>query len=147
MPSVALRSPPSPTGQPGEPFHWSIDESLRRIFVTISGSPTGKLVSKGICSIFLTRPDAVTYDMLYDMRTYAADVTADDVLPLVAVYEQCNPDRSVACRTAFVTPDPNFILWAKAFDEQFPGRAHACFKDFATAEVYLDHPLHARTPR
>lgn len=144
MTALALRSPPAPAGIPGQPFQWSVDDEQRRILVTINGSPTGRLVSKGICSIFLTRPDAVTYDMLYDMRTYAADVTANDVLPLVAVYEQCNPDRSVRCRTAFVTPDPNFELWAAAFNDQFPGRTHAAFKVWAEAEAYLDHPMAER---
>jgi hypothetical protein len=144
MPSLALRSPPAPAEEGLHPFRWSVDDQARRIFVTISGAPTGRLVSKGICSIFLTRPDAVTYDMFYDMRTYAADVTADDILPLVAVYEQCNPDRSVPCRTAFVTRDPNFALWAAAFNEQFPGRVHKAFEDEACACAYLDQPLATR---
>jgi len=144
MSVIALRTGRSPAQGREQPVESSVDDSIRRIFVKINGQATGRHVSTGVCSIFLTRPDAVTYDMLYDLRDYAGDVTAEDVMPIVAVYAECKPDTSVPCRTAFVTSDPNFDFWAAAMNEQFPGRTHKSFKVLEHAEAWLKQPLAER---
>jgi hypothetical protein len=120
---------------------WRIEDSLRRIFVKMRGQLNGRQACIDICRIFLTRPDAVAYDMLYDMRDYEGDVEPDDVELIVAVYAGCKPDSSIPCRTAFATPDKNFALWAAAMDQQFLGRAHRTFPHVSEAASWLDQPI------
>ncbi len=144
MSNLALRKQPTRDHGRGQPVEWHIDDQLRRIFVKINGQATGRHVSTGVCTIFLTRPDAVTYDMLYDLRDYEGDVTAEDVMPIIAVYAECKPDASIPCRTSFVTSDPNFVFWAAAMTEQFPGRTHQAFEKLDAAEAYLNQPMAER---
>ena len=137
----ALRAPAHNPDLCKPGVEWRVDDALHRIFVTMRGQVKSRPACLELCSIFLNRPDAVTYDMLYDMRDYQGDVSPADVEKLVAVYTECKPDSSVPCRTSFATPDPNFQLWAAAFNAQFAGRSHKAFKLIDDAVVWLELPL------
>ena len=78
--------------------------------------------------------------MLYDLRTYSGDVTAEDVKPIVIAYQTVRVPAADHTRTAFVTRDPNFAFWAEAMTYQFPGREHRVFEDVAQAEAFLRRP-------
>ena len=129
------------TTTPGAPVaprvDLSVDDQLRRIFVTIAGPATGKQVAGPVSEMFRERPQLTGYDMLYDLRTYSGDVTADDVKPLVIAYQTVRVSEADGTKTAFVTSDPNFAFWAEAFSYQFPGREHRVFEEIEPARSWL----------
>ncbi len=114
-----------------------IDDERRRIDLVISGPIAGPKVGRTVSQLFLDRPELTAYDMLYDLRAYTGDVEAAHVEPIAIAYAGAQPDPSIKCRTAFVTPDPNFQYWAGAMDFQFPGRKHGVFLTLEPAEAFL----------
>lgn len=114
-----------------------VDDDRKRIDVVISGPISGPKVGKTVSRLFIDRPELTAYDMLYDLQAYTGDVEAEHVEPIARAYAGAGPDASVRCRTAFVTPDPNFQFWAGAMDFQFPGRKHGVFRELEPAEAFL----------
>ena len=117
-----------------------VDDDRQRILVTIGGPARGSQVSPVISKMFLARPELTAFDMLYDLMDYTGDVEAEHIKPIADAYEACRPDPSIPCRTAFLTPDPNFSFWAEAMNFQFAGREHRVFQDRRKAEAFLDGP-------
>ena len=115
----------------------SVDEARRLIQVTITGTAAGPEVSAVVSALFLDRPALTGYDMLYDLRTYSGDVTADDVKPIVIAYQTVRTPAADGTKTAFVTSDPNFAFWAEAMTYQFPGREHRVFEEIEPAQSWL----------
>jgi hypothetical protein len=115
-----------------------VDDDRQRILVTIRGPARGSQVSPMISRMFLDRPELTAFDMLYDLWEYTGDVEAEHVRPIAEAYEACRPDPSIACRTAFLSPDPNFAFWAEAMNFQFAGREHRVFKDLSEADAFLN---------
>ena len=122
------------------------DEAMPRLFVTIRGPVTGHRVATALAQAYLARPELVRQDMLFDLRAYTGAVEADHVKIIVDAYERCEPDSKIPCRTAFVTPDKNFRLWAAAMSFQFKGREHQAFPTFDEAEAFLGQPMAERHP-
>jgi hypothetical protein len=114
-----------------------VDETLRRISVGITGSAAGPEVSSVLSALFLHRPELTGYDMVYDLRTYSGDVTADDVKPILEAYQAVRVPEADGTRTAFLTQDPNFAFWAEAMTYQFAGREHRVFAEADEAEAFL----------
>jgi hypothetical protein len=123
-----------------------VDRATSRLFVTIAGAATGLQVANALARCYLADPEVVRWDMLFDLRTYQGAVEADHVKIIVDAYERCDPDSKVPCRTAFVTPDKNFRLWAAAMSFQFKGREHQAFPTFEEAERFLGEPMAERHP-
>ena len=123
-----------------------LDPSMPRLFVTLQGDTTGHQVATALARCYLANPEVVRWDMLFDLRTYRGAVEADHVKIIVDAYERCDPDSKLPCRTAFVTPDKNFRLWAAAMSFQFKGREHQAFATFAEAEAFLGEPMGERKP-
>ena len=117
-----------------------IDDVLQRVLVTIRGDAAGPQVWNAVCDVFLSDPKRTGYDMLYDIRDYSCDVEAKDVMPIVEIYAGQRVPEADGTRTAFLTHDKNFTLWAEAMNFQFPGRQHVCFEQEADAEVFLSTP-------
>ena len=117
-----------------------VDDDLNRIFVTISGPATGRQVGPAIGRMFLERPELTAFDMLYDIREYTGDVEAEHIKPIADAYAASQPDPAQPTRTAFLTFDPNFQLWAASMDFHFPGRTHRAFREPAEAEEFLNSP-------
>jgi hypothetical protein len=117
-----------------------VDDRLHRIFVTISGPATGPQVAGPVSAMFRQRPELTAYDMLYDIRNYCGDVSADDIEPIVEAYAEAHPDPARHTRTAFVTFDPCFHYWAEAMDHQFLARTHHTFPALEAAEAFLARP-------
>ena len=123
-----------------------IDRAMPRLFVTITGATTGLQVATALARCYLANPEVVRWDMLFDLRTYQGAVEADHVKIIVDAYERCSPDSKLPARTAFVTPDKNFRLWAAAMSFQFKGREHQAFPTFDEAEAFLGEPMAQRHP-
>ena len=141
MPNTAHNAVPAPAN-----IDIRMDESMPRLLVTIRGAATGLQVATALARSYLAKPEVVRWDMLFDLRDYEGAVEADHVKIIVDAYERCDPDSRVPCRTAFVTPDKNFRLWAAAMSFQFKGREHQAFPTFDEAEAFLGQPMADRHP-
>ena len=123
-----------------------IDESARRLFVTLGSAATGAGFAAALSRLYQEQPHTAYYDKLYDLTEYEGAVTPADVLTIREAYLRANTDPRHPCRTAFVTQDPNFRLWAAAMSHQFAGREHRAFPTFEAARAFLDEPLGQREP-
>lgn len=113
--------------------------------VTIEGEAGGREVQTALCELFRQRPELTGFDYFFDLRTYRGDVSAGDLDPVAELYASVREDDAEGTRTAFLTPDPLFGLWATAMDYQFPGRAHAAFPEPEQTERFLAEPRSSRT--
>ena len=123
-----------------------VDESLPRLCVTVSGNVSGDKMAKALVDLYCARPEVIPMDMLFDIRDYEGAVEADHVVSIVQAYLQYDPDPLHPCRTAFVTVDKNFRLWAAAMSFQFRGREHRAFETMEEAERWLAEPMEQRPP-
>ena len=128
------------------PVEIALDASIPRLRVTLREGATGQGVAMELSQLYLDRPELAYVDKLYDLTRYPGVVTHADLLLIVDAYKKANTDPRHPCRTAFVTHDPYFGLWAKAMGHLFPGREHLAFTTFADAEAFLDQPMAERRP-
>lgn len=117
-----------------------------RLLVTIEGPASGDEVAQALSTAYLRSPEVTHLDMLFDLTAYEGAVEAQHVEVIVAAYRRGNRDPSHPCRTAFVTSDPYFDLWAAAMSFQFAGREHRAFPTFEAAEGFLGQPMAERPP-
>lgn len=129
-----------------EPIEIRLDASIPRLLITLREKATGPGVAEALSQLYRDQPPLSYVDKLYDLTRYPGVVSHADLLVIVEAYRKANTDPRRPCRTAFVTHDPYFGLWAKAMGHLFPGREHRAFTDFATAQAFLDEPLAERAP-
>lgn len=120
------------------------DAEIPRLFVSLRGPLGGDEVARGLSEAYLSRPEVTYRDMLFDLTGYEGAVETQHIEVIVAAYQCGNRDPSVPCRTAFVTSDPYFDLWASAMSFQFTGREHRAFPTFEAAEAFLAPPFAKR---
>lgn len=120
------------------------DPAVPRLFVTISGAASGDEVAQVLSEAYLARPEVTLIDMLFDLTEYEGAVESQHVEVIVAAYRRGNSNPAHPCRTAFVTSDPHFDLWAAAMSFQFAGREHRAFTTFEKAEQFLATPISER---
>lgn len=118
-----------------------LDRAMPRLFVTIRGQASGDLVARRLSETYLSQPEVTGLDMLFDLTAYQGEVGSRHVETIVAAYLRGNRDPRLPCRTAFVSTDPNFRLWAAAMSYQFNGREHRAFPTFEEAERFLGEPM------
>jgi hypothetical protein len=94
--------------------------------------------------LYQEHPRAPYYDRLFDLIGYETGLDAKHVAQVAAAYRERNTDPSFPCRTAIVTRDPHFQLWARGMDFQFEGRRHRAFSTVEEAERWLAVPLEER---
>ncbi len=132
MPMSALSLAP-----PVQRVRIRIEPEQRFVFLTVSGAATGQEVSEALVALYTDHPQVAGFDMLFDIREYSGDVEAEHVKPIAAAYAANDPDPAGGGRTAFVTFDPNFELWAASMDFLFPGRTHHVFSEIEEACAFL----------
>jgi hypothetical protein len=123
-----------------------VDHAIPRLNVTIRGGVTGNQVGRALAGYYLEHPEVVKLDMLFDLSEYQGAVEAEHVKLIVDAYATCHPDPRHPCRTAFVTPDKNFRLWAAAMSFQFCGREHRAYATREEALEFLAEPMEQRPP-
>ena len=133
----ALRAAP-------DPVSFRMDRSIPRLFVTIDERATGPGVAEALSGLYRAQPEVTRLDMLFALTGYRGVVTHEDLQAIVAAYLESNRDPSHPCRTAFVTPDPHFHLWAAAMSYLFTGREHRVFTTHQAATTWLDEPMAER---
>lgn len=114
-----------------------VDDHQRRMTILIEGEASGREVQDALCKVLGSRPEVTGYDYFFDLRLYTGDVAAGDLHPIAEVYARVRTPEAEGTRTAFLTFDANFGLWAKAMDFQFPGRIHLASDDEGAVEAYL----------
>ena len=100
--------------------------------------------ASALFKLYQEHPRAPYYDRLFDLSEYTAGLDAQNMAKVAGAYKELNTDPSFPCRTAIVTHDPNFALWARALDFQFEGRQHKVFPRLEAAEAWLAEPLEQR---
>ena len=94
--------------------------------------------------LYAEYPRAPYYDRLFDLTEYETGLDPQYMAKVATAYRERNTDPSFPCRTAIVTFDTNFGLWARTLDFQFEGREHKVFPTLAAAERWLAVPLDER---
>ena len=117
-----------------------------RLRIVIGGRINGHDVADAFIRLYAETPEAARYDRLFDLTGYRSGFEIEHLQRIVPAYRRTNPDATHPCRTAFVTRDPNFQLWATSMGYQFTGREHRAFATFEEAERFLDEPLAQRPP-
>ena len=97
-----------------------------------------------LLKLYNEHPRAPYYDRLFDLSDYETGLDANNMAKVALAYRERNTDPSFPCRTAIVTDDPHFSLWARAMDFQFEGREHRAFTTLDEAERWLATPLDER---
>jgi len=129
-----------------EPIEISFDPAIPRLFVTLRDGLTGPGFAAAMVDLYRAQPELAYVDKLYDLTDYLGVVSHADLLLIVEAYREINPDPQHPCRTAFITHDPFFGLWADAMGHLFVGREHRAFTHAGQAEAFLNEPLSARPP-
>jgi hypothetical protein len=124
----------------------TFDAATGRLLVALRVGATGPGFADAMIRLYRERPELSYVDKLYDLTEYEGVVTHADLTRVIEAYNKANPNPRHPCRTAFVTPDPNFGLWAAAMSQLFVGRDHRAFADFESAEAFLSEPLNIRRP-
>src|SRR3712207_4081435 len=101
--------------------------------------------AQALLKLYAEPPRAPYYDRLYDLTGYETGIDPQNLARVAAAYRERNTDPSFPCRTAIVTRDGHFSLWARSMDFQFEGREHRAFATVHEAERWLATPLDERT--
>lgn len=117
-----------------------------RVRIVLIGRINGDDVADAFIRLYSEQPEATLYDRLFDFTAYRSGFELQHVQRIAIAYRQANPDPRRPCRTAFVTPDRNFGLWASSMGFHFKGRELRAFSNFDEAEAFLSEPLSERQP-
>ena len=133
-------------------------DSGRMVAITVEErepNPLVRLVVRGLVGpeegaatllkLYQEHPRAPYYDRLFDLTGYETGIDPQNLARVAAAYRERNTDPSFPCRTAIVTRDRHFALWARSMDFQFEGREHRAFATVEEAERWLATPLDERT--
>ncbi len=112
--------------------------------VLVRGMTRPEEGAAALFKLYAEHPRAPYYDRLFDLTEYETGLDAQNMARVAEAYRRMNTDPSFPCRTAIVTRDPNFALWARAMDFQFEGRQHQVFASMEEAERWLLTPLAER---
>lgn len=99
-----------------------------------------------LLKLYAEHPRAPYFDRLFDLSGYETGLDPQNLARVATAYRERNTDPTFPCRTAIVTRDPNFGLWARSMDFQFEGREHRPFATLEEAERWLAVPLEERRP-
>src|SRR5690606_15561944 len=98
-----------------------LDESTKRVFMTVGEMATGAAVSAHIAQLAAERPELAGWDWIQDVRESRGEVDNDDIASVAEAFATAAPGP---CWTIFVSHDPNLRLWCKVMDAMFNGRLH-----------------------
>ena len=135
------------------------DAAGRTIEMTVEDRPANPLVrivvrglvrpeegAQALLKLYAEHPRAPWYDRLFDLTGYETGIDPQNLARVAAAYREKNTDPSFPCRTAIVTRDRHFGLWARSMDFQFEGREHRAFPTLEEAERWRAVPLEQRRP-
>ena len=112
--------------------------------VVVRGLVSPEEGAAALLKLYAEHPRAPWYDRLFDLTEYQTGIDPQNLARVAAAYRERNTDPSFPCRTAIVTRDRHFGLWARSMDFQFEGREHRAFATVEEAERWLATPLDQR---
>ena len=115
-----------------------------RLRVVLRGRVNGHEVADTFIRLLTEQPEITGHDRLFDLTGYRSGFELEHLQRIAPAYRAANPDPDARPRTAFVTRDPNFRLWADSMGYQFTGRDFSSFDTFEGAERYLGVPVAER---
>lgn len=122
----------------GTPDLLELDEARRLVRLTLAGV-RGHRVGDALVELYARRPDVSTWNFLYDTRGFDEPSPLDDITRLAAADRaakaQLPPPGPM--RTAVLTHDRFFGLWAAVIKHQFPGRDIRGFPTLDAAERFV----------
>lgn len=133
----------APTGSPIS-ITQEAGAALPRLRIVLRGKVDGDAVADAFIGLYAERPEVTGFDRLFDLTGYRSGFELEHLHRIAPAYRAVAPAAGVPTRTALVTRDPHFELWAKSMGYQFTGRSFAVFSGFAEAERYLEVPLDER---
>ena len=111
-----------------------------RTRITLAGRINGDEVADAFIRLYREEPDAVGHDRIFDLTRYECGFENRHLQRIAAAYRPPAVPPERPARTAFVTHDPNFDVWAQTMGYQFTGRCFRVFRSFDEAERFLDEP-------
>ena len=118
---------------------------LPRLRMVLRGRVDGDAVADAFIRLYAERPEVTGFDRLFDLTGYRSGFELEHLHRIAPAYRAAAArEGGIPTRTAFVTRDPHFALWAQSMGYQFTGRSFASFAELAEAERYLDVPLGER---
>ena len=112
--------------------------------VVVRGLLDQQAGAEALFKLYAEHPRAPYYDRLFDLTEFETGLDAQNMARVAEAYHERNTDPTFLCRTAIVTMDDNFRLWARGLDLQFEGRKHRTFATVEAAEAWLAVPLEQR---
>lgn len=120
-------------------FFIRLDEARRLVFVDISAVAGARMVD-GLAALYAAWPESSTWGFVYDGQNNEGRTSVEDVARLADADRQAKaklPRPLPPMRTAVVTRDRFFELWAKVMRHQFPGRDIRGFPTREAAEAWV----------
>ena len=134
------------TRQPGFAMTCEPDAPNPRVRIVLQGDVNGDRLVDAFIQLYAQQPEAAGYDRLFDLTGYESGFEVTHLKRLQAAYRRLGVDPARPCRSAFVTQDANFRLWAASMGHQFEGREFRAFRTLEEAERFLAEPPLQRRP-
>jgi hypothetical protein len=116
-----------------------LDEGRRLVLIDLTSITGARLVDE-LSALYASRPELSLWGFVYDGRNGEGRTSSDDVARLAEADRQAKtklPEPYPAMRTAVVTYDRFFHLWAEVMCHQFPGRRIRGFRTPEAAESWV----------
>ena len=116
----------------------NLDEATGVGLVSVRGV-RGRNLVEAFERLYEERPEAGCWNFLFDSEGGEIDVTAHDIEQWAAA----DARAKLVCpangplRTAVITNDPYFPLWAEAMSHQFPGREIRPFRTYQEGLAFV----------
>ena len=115
-----------------------------RLRIVLRGQVKGDAVAEAFIRLYAVQPETVHHDRLFDFTGYQGGFEIEHLERIAEAYRRVNPDPQRPARTAFVTRDRHFGLWAASMSHMFRGRDLRAFGSFEEAERFLAEPIEQR---
>lgn len=125
-----------------------LDEPRRLVFVNLSAVAGARMID-GLAALYAVRPEVTLWGFVYDGQNSDGRTSIEDVARLAEADRQAKAKLTrpfPEMRTAVVTKDRFFDLWARVMCHQFPGRQIRGLSTWEAAEAWVlaasaDQPL------
>lgn len=116
-----------------------LDEARRLVQIDL-GSVAGAKLVDALAALYAVRPEVTLWGFVYDGQNSEGRTSVEDVARLADADRRAKsglPKPYPTMRTAVVTRDRFFDLWAKVMCHQFPGRQIRGFPTREAAEAWV----------
>jgi hypothetical protein len=119
------------------PINVFVDQKRCLAHYEVWGPVEVRELLKSIFEALQDNPQLADYDALCDITEYTGDVSTDDVASIALLANDLRSGANTLARTALITHDRGFAIWAKVMGYQFARRRFGVFSSYAAAEAWL----------